>query len=352
MPKSVGFLLMSSVLIVSLGAASQASGAAANVSVAFPPDLASQVTTVGPTLGAAWNYPGNRCEQDCGAGGGAPANVGVAAFGFAFVAHGSTPPQLEVYSDGRVVGRTPATQSGTLLINGDGNYDIYTIGLQTRCSTRKLCQTGTNAGQNCNTAADCPGTFFPVCAPKFCNNANECNDATHTNEACILCDATSCSDTNAALCPTTCTGGLNSVDEGKECTSSANCGGGGTCSATCLMLKNCGRSTTNSCSNVPVKDCTATGAPVFQNETAYSGSNINTANKVVGAKPLHVAYAQVIGNLWDYSANAIGQRQVIGSAQNVFRMVVGNSANFSSTCSTNCAGTVVGLSGTSAPSCQ
>ena len=207
-------------------------------------------------------------------------------------------------------------------------------------------------GQNCNSPADCPGTFLPVCAPKFCNNANECNDATHTNESCILCDATSCADTTPSVCPSTCTGGLGGIDEGKECTSSAQCGGSGTCTSTCFMLKNCGRSTTNACSNVPVKDCTATGAPVYANETGFSGSNLNTTNKVIGAKPLHIAYAQMIGNQWDYSTNSIGLRTTIGSAQNVYRVVVGNSANPQTTCSTNCAGTLLGITGTQAPSCQ
>jgi hypothetical protein len=348
-------LILGGLLMGVLAMPRSAPGAAANVSIGFPPDVTASNSTVGPSLGVSFNKAGNRCQQDCGTGNGNPANVGLSVnASFAFVAHGSTPPQLEVFSDGRIVGRS--TTAGASLVASDGNYDIYTISMQTQCSTRKVCMTGTNIGQNCNNSdnIDCPGSgIFVLCAPKFCSNPNECIDATHQNDACLLCDGAGCSDTTPALCPSTCTGGAFKTDEGKECANSSQCGGGGTCTSTCTMLKNCGRSTSNNCSGVPVKDCTASGAPVFTNETAYTNTKVNHAIEVVGSAPLHVASAQAVGNWWDYGANAIGARLPVGSARNVFRMVNGNSPNFATTCSTNCGGTLLGLVNQSAPNgCQ
>ena len=347
-------LVLSGLIVGAIVVPRSAPGAAANVSLGFPPDMTAQNRTVGPSLGVSWNLAGNRCQQDCGTGTGAPASVGVSAnVSFAFVAHGSNPPQLEIFSDGRIVGRsTPAAAS---LFVSDGNYDIYQIAMRTRCSTRKVCMSGTNIGQDCNNSdnIDCPGSgFFPLCDFKFCNNPNECNDATHTNDACLLCDGAACSDTTPSLCPMTCVAA--GPDEGKECTSPSQCNGGaGSCVSSCFILKNCGRSTSGNCGGVPVNDCTATGAPVFKNETAYTNTKINHANEVVGTGPMHVASARVLGTLWDYNANAPGGVAPIGSATNVFRMVIGNSLNFGNTCSTNCGGTLLGLSGVPAPSgCQ
>jgi len=323
-------------------------GAAASVSMAFPPDMATQDTA---TRTVKWNKSGNRCQYNCSSAG--PADVGMAANAKAFVVAGASAPQIEILRDGRLVARTTAAGAVKDTFSSDGTYDVYNISITNRCATTKVCTGGPNDGNFCTSVADCPG-LLTGCNFRFCSNDQECNRPAipgpgTVTDSCVLCDSAVCSDTaQAQLCPLTC----NSTDptkNGIECTSDAQCGTGGTCVNTgCRVLKSCATGSGANCTGFTgVHDCSADGAPITGPSDPFT-----IFVQQVGTAPLHTATAQVVGffrNPGDGSPVGPG---VVGASQNVFRM--SKTTGSPATCNTisHCAGSALTTTGIVVPQCN
>jgi hypothetical protein len=323
-------------------------GAAASVSMTFPPDMATQDTT---TRTVKWNKSGNRCQYSCTNSG--PTDVGMAAQAKAFVVAGSTAPVIEVLRDGRIVARTTAAAAIKDTNSSDGTYDVYDITISNRCATTKVCSGGSNDGGFCTSASDCPG-FFTSCGFRFCSNDQECNRPAipgpgTVTDSCLLCDGAVCSDTaQAQLCPLTCTS-TDPTKSGIECTSDSQCGTGGTCQNTgCRVLKNCATGTGGNCTGFTgLHDCSADGAPIG----GPSDPNAIFIN-FAGAAPLHTVTAQVIGfEKHPGGGDPIGPA-VVGASQNVIRMA--KTTGTPATCNTitYCAGSALTTTGLVVPQCN
>ncbi len=329
--------------LASLAGARLCDAASANVAITFPPDNIKQViddSSIPSVHKADWNAPGNRCQFNCDSTVG-PSDVGLSAVARAFVQAGSAPPTLEIFNDGRIKARTTALVGSQDPNASDANYDVYLFSASTRCSTRTICSA---TGNNCTSNADCPG-FPNFCVFKFCNHDTECRDATHATDACLVCGSEGCSDTVSSLCPSTCQGGDN---DGKECncTGCAVCSGGGVCTQTCRLLKNCGKPPTGltTClSGLQPVDCTGNGAPIVMNETG----TITTGVQKIGTAPLHFVFGQAIGTPFGGTT-----RGVLGSSANVYRVGFGNSSSPFTTCSTNCNGTPLRTGSGTVPNCS
>jgi len=322
-------------------------GAAANVGVTFPPDLATHDTAA---VNAKWNLSGNRCQYNCNRSGGGtgPTDVGMSATATAIVAAGTAPPQIEILRDGRLVARTTPAAAVKNTNLSDADYDFYNISITNRCATTKVCTGGsTNDGNFCTTVTDCPGSFFAACSPKFCNNDQECNRPSQA-DVCLLCDGATCSDTSQdTLCVRTCVNPLDATKNGIECSADFTCGGGGTCvSPNCRLLKNCAKGTGGTCTGFTVADCTSTGSSGASLTGPGDPDGSGVASRI-GAAPVHTVTARVEGTARNPSGVGTIGPLTIGASQNVFRVV--NTSSATTTCSTFCGGTSLTTTGALVP---
>jgi len=310
-------------------------GAAADVTLSFPPNFIGANTT---THTVAWNMQGNRCQFDCSQGNTGPTDVGEQASARAWVLAGSPGPVLEILSDGRRRAKAQGTKNTFL---SDSNYDVYDFSIRTRCLHTKTCN-GVAGATPCTMNADCGGGFN-ICDFSFCTLQGGCG----LTDVCVTADgAGNVQDPTQVPpvlgpCLQTCSGGTNND---KDCTVAADCPGG-TCvssvtgSATCFLLTDC--ATNGPCGPITTHDCRTTGAPIVGANDPLLGK----ANQL-GTAPMHSFLGRVLGTgVLTASANCSSAPTsagaiLVGIAENHYRTAQANvpGGNAETTCSNNCDG--------------